>query len=326
MSDHHRISIAVNPSPFRDEMSVLFCGEGEPRGGHAIGPAVHDYYLIHIVLDGGGVFETLGERHRLKAGDCFVIFPEVLVRYEADKQHPWSYMWVAFSGGASDDMLSRIGFAPDAGIVRGCDLAEMEELFRKLRVSLEQPEGGSAGLRSVEASGWLRIMLFKLGQLAISAADGEPPFGKREGIKEEAGELHSRAFPGLQQAISMLSYQYGQHTSVNEIAKALGYHRAHLTKLFKETTGLSPMQYLYKVRMKKAETLLMNGLTVAQTAASVGFNDPLFFTKQFRKWSGVTPTEFKRAGDARPSGEEADQPEAQSSAMEAGPPGPESAP
>lgn len=326
MSDHHMISIAVNPSPFRDEMSVLFCGEGEPRGGHVIGPAVHDYYLIHVVLEGGGVFETLGERHRLKAGDCFVIFPEVLVRYEADKQQPWKYMWIAFSGGASDDMLSRIGFAPAAGVVRGCDLAEMKELFRKLRGSLEKPEGGSAGLRSVETSGWLRIMLHKLGQLALSSegSGGKTPFGKREGT--EAGELHSRAFPGLQQAISMLSYQYGQHTSVNEIAKALGYHRAHLTKLFKETTGLSPMQYLNKVRMKKAETLLMNGLTVAQTAASVGFNDPLFFTKQFRKWSGVTPTEFKRAGDARLSGEEAAPQEAQSSAMEAGLPGPESAP
>jgi AraC-like DNA-binding protein len=292
VSDHHMISIAVNSSPFRDEMSVLFCGEGEPRGGHIIGPAVHDYYLIHIVLEGGGVFETLGERHRLKAGDCFVIFPEVLARYEADKQQPWTYMWVAFSGGASADMLSRIGITPDAGVVRGCGLAEMKDLFRKLRGSLEKPEGGSVGLRSVEASGWLRIMLHKLGQLAI-ASDVGAPLDKRDG-NEEAGELHSRAFPGLQQAISMLSYQYGQHTSVTEIAKALGYHRAHLTKLFKETTGLSPMQYLNKVRMKKAESLLMNGLTVAQTAASVGFNDPLFFSKQFRKWSGVAPTEFKK--------------------------------
>lgn len=324
MSDHHRISIAVNPSPFRDEMSVLFCGDGEPRGGHVIGPAVHDYYLVHVVLGGRGVFETLGERHSLEAGDCFVIFPEILVRYEADPQHPWTYMWVAFSGGASSEMLGGIGFAPDSAVVRSCGLDEMKELFGKLRGSLENAEG-NAELRSVEASGLLRLVLHKLGRMAASGKQGTSG-GVKKGSGAGAGELHSRSFPGLQQAISMLSYQYGQHTSIGEIAKALGYHRAHLTKLFKETTGLSPMQYLNKVRMKKAEELLENGLTVAQTAASVGFNDPLFFTKQFRKWSGVSPTEFRKGMAGRPSGEEAAPPGARSFSREGGLRGPESSP
>jgi AraC-like DNA-binding protein len=103
-----------------------------------------------------------------------------------------------------------------------------------------------------------------------------------------------RSFRSVEQAIRLLTIQFGQHMTVDGIARTLGYHRSHLTKLFKEATGLSPMQYLNKVRMRKAESLLAGDLTVAQVAASVGYNDPLFFTKQFRKWSGQSPTEFRR--------------------------------
>lgn len=278
METHHRISISINSAPLKGEMSVLFSGKGEPVEGHFIGPAVHNYYLIHIVLDGEGMFETLGETYPCKAGDVFVIFPDILVKYEASMSNPWQYMWVAFSGDIVEASLSSIGITPDRAVIRGCSLPAMKRMFRSLRKSVERTDYPELG--NMEASGWLRLIMYELGRLH-----------QTEG---KVNAQPSRSYRQIDQAIRLLSLQYGQPLSIEEIARTLGYHRAHLTRLFKEATGLSPMQYLFKVRMKKAEELLEGELTIAQIAASVGYNDPLFFTKQFHKWSGQSPTEFRR--------------------------------
>lgn len=280
METHHSFSVQVNAAPLKGEMSVLFSGMGEPVSGHFIGPAVHDHYLIHIVLEGEGVFETLGETHHCGAGDAFVIFPDILVKYEASQLRPWKYMWVGFSGTIVEEALASIGIAPDRAVIRGCPLDEMEQMFNRVRDSLERKDFSAMG--SMEASGWLRLILAHL------ARQNEP---------EDAKLVQSRlsSYDQIDQAIRLISLQYGQQLSIEALAHTLGYHRTHLTKLFKEATGLSPKQYLLKVRMKKAEELLDSDLTVAQIASSVGYNDPLFFTKQFHKWSGLSPTAYRRA-------------------------------
>ncbi|NIK80391.1 AraC-like DNA-binding protein [Paenibacillus castaneae] len=279
MEKHHQFVLSLNAAPIKGEMSVLFSGKAHPVAGHFIGPAVHDYYLIHIVLDGEGVFETLGESYPCKAGDAFVIFPDILVKYQANTDHPWKYMWVAFSGDIVESSLLSIGITPDRAVIRGCALPAMERMFRNLRKSLDRQEYPALG--SMEASGWLRLIMYELARLhQIEDSQIEAP--------------PSRSYRQIDQAIRLLSLQYGQQLSIEGIAHTLGYHRAHLTRLFKDATGLSPMQYLFKVRMKKAEELLESELTIAQIASSVGYNDPLFFTKQFNKWSGQSPTEFRR--------------------------------
>lgn len=280
METHYSHSLSINAAPLRGEMSVLFSGKGQPVEGHFIGPAVHDYYLIHIVLEGEGVFETLGETYPCTAGDAFVIFPDILVKYEASMSKPWQYMWIGFSGEIVEASLSSIGITPDRAVIRGCSLQTMKRMFRSLRKSMERT--AYPALANMEAAGWLRLILYELGLLHPME-------------EAESSALQSRSYRQIDQAIRLLSLQYGQQLSIEGIARTLGYHRAHLTRLFKEATGLSPMQYLFKVRMKKAEELLEGDLTIAQVSASVGYNDPLFFTKQFRKWSGQSPTEFRRA-------------------------------
>ncbi|CAM4243664.1 AraC-like DNA-binding protein [Paenibacillus endophyticus] len=280
MESHHTYSINLNRSPFKGEMSVLFAGKGQPVAGHFIGPAVHDYFLIHVVLDGEGVFETLGKAYTCKAGDAFVIFPDILVKYQSSMTNPWSYAWVGFSGDIVETSLSSIGITPDYAVIREFSLSAAQKMLRTIRKSMDKKN--SPALGNMEASGWLRLLLHELGS-------------KHIGDAEQSAIPDSHSFRQIDQAIRLMSLQYGQQLSIEGIARTLGYHRAHLTRLFKEATGLSPMQYLLKVRMKKAEELLGSELTVAQIATSVGYNDPLFFTKQFRKWSGQSPSSYRKS-------------------------------
>ncbi|MCR2806460.1 AraC family transcriptional regulator [Paenibacillus soyae] len=292
MDKHYEWQLAVNEAPLKGEMSVLFSGQGKPVEGHFIGPAVHDFYLLHVVLDGEGTFETLGETYRLAAGDAFLIFPDILVRYEASGTKPWTYMWIAFEGEGTEQLLRGIGLTPAGAVVRGCRQSRLRREMYCLRTGLSKAD--SAALSNLEASARLRQVLHEIGcALRRGRAEGGGT-GEHGPADTEGLPAGHRAFRSVDQAIRLLTLQFGQHTSVDSIARTLGYHRSHLTKLFKEATGMSPMQYLNKVRMKKAETLLAGDLTVAQVAASIGYNDPLFFTKQFRKWSGQSPTEYRR--------------------------------
>lgn len=294
---HHYFSVSLNEAPLKQEMSVLFSGEGGPIAGHYIGPAVHDYYLIHIVLSGTGKFETLGTSVSCERGDVFVIFPDILVKYEADEHNPWTYAWVAFSGEVVETALRSIGITPDRAIIKNCFESKITGLLQGIRASLEEELYPALG--NMKAASLLRRIFYELG---LQAAQNEQALAESKGEQVQypavqldiANTANAHTYRQVEQAIRMFSLQYSQQLSIESIARTLGYHRAHLTKLFKEATGLSPQQFLFKTRMKKAEELLQGDLTVAQVAASIGYNDPLFFTKQFRKWSGFSPTQYRQ--------------------------------
>ena len=64
----------MNPEP-SGTLSIYFCGTEPCAPGHAFGPAVRPHYLIHVVLDGKGIYKRNGETYHLKAGDAFLISP-----------------------------------------------------------------------------------------------------------------------------------------------------------------------------------------------------------------------------------------------------------
>jgi AraC-like DNA-binding protein len=279
--DHFKINFGSNTQPGHGELSVLFSGNGKPHPNHQIGPAVHNYYLIHTVMSGKGIFEIDGKRHNCVKGDTFFIFPDTLFTYKAHESDPWHYRRVAFRGHMEEPLLTSIGISPAHPIINCDDYRSLTALYRKLQYTLEHtslPE-----LADLEASGLLRILLKE--------------FGERNGDKLTFN------FPAIvpdmerqvKQAIRYLSYQFAKQISIDELSRSLGYHRTHLSKMFKQYTGQSPMQFLLKVRMERAKELLSSQvhLSIDQVASSVGYSDSLYFSKQFRRTFGLSPTEFR---------------------------------
>lgn len=278
-SDHFQFEIGINLQPEAGELTVLFSGEGSPKPGHKVGPSVHDYYLIHTILSGQGVFVSEGHAYVCQAGDTFLITPGELFSYESDRQTPWNYVWAAVQGEQALRLLKEAGLSPEKPVLQGADAAALQSLYQRIRLSfLQSPY---PGLESLEASGWMRLLLHRLGLVSRNLENGaaQPP------------EVIDRQ---VEQAIRWISLQYHQQLGIGQIASSLGYHRAHFSKAFKERTGLSPKQYLMKIRMDKAKELLASrALTIDEVSSSVGFNDALYFSKQFRSWFGQSPSEYR---------------------------------
>ncbi|GGD54228.1 AraC family transcriptional regulator [Paenibacillus nasutitermitis] len=281
MDDHYKISIESNTLPAHGELSVLFAGEGKPFPNHRIGPSVHNYYLVHTVISGRGVFEIHGTRYECSKGDTFFIFPDVLFSYIADAHDPWSYRWVAFKGHMAEPLLLTMGITPLNPVIHSDDLRPLRDLYKRMKVTLERapyPE-----LADLEASGLLRIMFKEYGVCNA----GKLTFNSLAIVPDIERQI--------KQAVRWLSFQYAQQISIEDLSRKLGYHRTHLSKMFKQVTGVSPMQFLLKVRMERARELLVGQhyLSIDQIASSVGYLDALYFSKQFRKTYGLAPSEYR---------------------------------
>ena len=84
-----------------EEQSDLFlcqCGIEECLPEHSFGPAVRNHYLIHFILKGKGCYIVENKKYNLTQNQGFLICPDTLTYYEADKTNPWTYIWIGFNG------------------------------------------------------------------------------------------------------------------------------------------------------------------------------------------------------------------------------------
>lgn len=272
-------TVASNSDPdSASYITVLFSGESQTRPGHQIGPRLCDYYLMHHVISGKGIFMYRGKELELKAGDTFLIEPEELVRYEADQVNPSMYRWVAFQGKGVPEALEKTGFSSSRCIVHTRDNQNVSELFSTILSVLQDKKEGA----HQKALGYLYVLFGELCE-AIYPKTG---IGMR--TSSESGRT-------VQKAIHYLSTQYAEDISIETMADNLGYNRAYLSRIFKQETGLTPVTFLLKLRIDKARFLLRQRmeLTIEQIASSVGFHDPLYFSKQFKRFYKCAPTEYR---------------------------------
>lgn len=85
--------------------------------------------------------------------------------------------------------------------------------------------------------------------------------------------------------------------ALDEAIRAMPFHYDYLRKLFKKEMGVTPLEYMTKLRMKKAETMLAamsNDYSVAEIAELCGYDDALYFSRVFKKSFGCSPSAFAK--------------------------------
>lgn len=271
------LAISINPLYSTGEYETMFAGRSQTHSQHNMGPLIHDYYLIHYVIAGQGQFMGAGKFYTLKRGDSFFIFPGELVQYTADEQDPWTYCWVGFRGERFRAMLERMNISPTRPIVHANGNRRLLPALGRIIRSLAGTEP-NVGLL---ADGCLQVLL---------AEYASNEYKQHQSHDEKENDIDRQ----VDHAIRLLTLRYNQPISISDLSRELGYHRTHLSKMFKKRTGMSPISFLLKVRMEQARTLLSADLTIEQIAASVGFSDPLYFSKQFKKWFGCAPSYFRK--------------------------------
>ena len=102
--------------------------------------------------------------------------------------------------------------------------------------------------------------------------------------------------PVVQIRDSILKNYVNSDYALDEFIGSLPFHYDYLRRLFKKEMGMSPLEYLTKLRMKNAEWLLstawVNGCAISEISRMCGFSNALYFSRVFRKYYGCSPTQF----------------------------------
>ncbi len=124
---------------------------------------------------------------------------------------------------------------------------------------------------------------------------------------EETADILQQAFHGenplsrstsalARHALAYLQQNYQQTLSRAAVASAVGVTENYLTQIFRQEVGLTPWEYLSRLRIQKAcELLRATTLSVTAIASQVAFDDPAYFSRVFRKQMGVSPQEYRRS-------------------------------
>ena len=100
----------------------------------------------------------------------------------------------------------------------------------------------------------------------------------------------------VENAVSYIAYHYhNQNFSIENLCRDLHISHAHLCRMFKNSTGKTPVGYLLKVRMDEARRMLhYTDMHINEIAYSVGFKDGVHFMKTFKKLMGCTPGDYRK--------------------------------
>lgn len=235
------------------------------------GPAVRDHFLIHYVMSGEGTFRVDTRTYNLRAGQLFIIYPSQAVSYSADEYDPWEYAWVGFNGIEAERLLQMTDFSRENPVISYNDSTRLRNHLLDIYNS-----SGSADFNESKMTGHLYLFLSTL--ISISESS------KRSSYQNPAY---------IEKALKFIQYNYSNNISVEDIAANVGLSRSHLHRIFVQNLSVSPNEFLIKFRINKACSLLKNsGLSINSIANSVGFNDPLYFSRVFKKVKGTPPSQY----------------------------------
>lgn len=272
MLEHYKNSYKVTEKELIS-LSVYNVGFQKCDSLYQWGPGIRDHYLIHHIISGCGHYVVNGISYSLKTGDTFLVYPNVEVIYYADKEYPWEYAWVGFSGTDAPNILHATDFSSDSPVIT--DTPDGRSIYERILKIYD--------LRGNEFENALKMTSQLYTMLSI--------FVRNASHHEIQNNFNSY----VQKGIEYINANYSYAITVNDIANYVGLSRSHLFRSFENILGRSPKEYLTDFRMEQAKYLLENSnLSITAIANSVGFDNSLYFSKSFHKAFGMSPRDFRK--------------------------------
>lgn len=246
-------------------------GYGSAKNG-AFGPGVRRVYILHYVLCGSGYFKVGSKKYRVLAGQSFITMPDTVAEYYPDKNDPWEYIWVDFLGSEIEDFLYKSGFSLNTPVSPKFG----EELSRHFfEINKNCKLNTAAALLCAKAHLYMILSFFL------------EHFPSDSVLKNQSAETD--------EILKYISNNLHRHSvTVGSISKRFNIDRSTLYRTFIKMFNMSPTEYLYSQRMALAAKLLKNPeLSVKAVAHSVSYHNQLYFSKVFKGFCGMSPTEFR---------------------------------
>ncbi|MGC0252436.1 helix-turn-helix domain-containing protein [Pseudactinotalea sp. Z1748] len=260
-------------SPITSDLLVTHCG-WYPRARHhgRTRPRGTDAVVLMVCVAARGWYADTRGRHAVAAGQALILPSGVPHSYGAATTDPWTIAWMHASG---PHVRAFERALPDAGrrgvVVDMHDPVKVQGLMGALMETVEVDDRLPTVMR---ASGTAANVLAHL----LADLRAGPP---------------TRQEPVLR-VLSHLRVHFDKPARLGELAAMAGFSTSHFSALFREATGVSVGTYIKRLRTARAcELLVTTALPVRVIAQMVGYEDPLYFSRQFRNVRGCSPSAFR---------------------------------
>ena len=238
------------------------------RGHRRIRPQGSPEAIVMLCTSGSGSVHIDGERHLLTPWTWTTIPASAPHDYGAFDDDPWTIWWLHVRGTYSAE-ITRPMLGASLQVLKLRSLDRVLALFDELLVLLE---GRLSPAHLLAASGVAWNLLTRMSADTVLPAEGS----------------------ALERAIRYLEARVDGSIRVSELASMVGVSASHLSGLFRESTGGGPGAFHTSLKMARARMLLdTTSISISEVAGAVGYADPLYFSRHFRRIHGVNPTAYR---------------------------------
>lgn len=185
------------------DLIMCQCGTQKCKPGHYYGPAVRDYFLIHYIFRGKGIFQVGDKTYNLTGGQGFLICPGIVTYYQADFDDPWHYSWIGFNGLNAEYLLKKAGLNTENPIFTYRKDRFIENYFEQMLESGQMPKS-----KEIRLLGLLYLFLSRL------IEENKQPLVPEKDIKKKEQYI--------KQIVDFIEINYSRKISIREIARYAG--------------------------------------------------------------------------------------------------------
>jgi AraC-like DNA-binding protein len=238
------------------------------------------YYSLEFVVAGQGRVIVNNEESELIPGVFFSYGPDIPHMIIMDAKHPLEKYFVNIQCGTAEDFFGSVTASLYGRVFHSSRPHSIQQTFDEL-INY-----------GVERSEWSTRICNHLVQLLV--------------LKMSESSIKSEDFSGIAYAnylrcVSMINRRYLEFKGLEDIAEACCIDISYLCRLFKNFSHQSPYQYFLRLNMNHAaDLLLQNNRQIQEVADMMDYEDPLHFSRTFKKVMGICPSEFIKLSKGNP--------------------------
>lgn len=259
----------LSEHPLSEDLYPLAAGYYPRAAGHRMRRRRHTNNLVAYCADGAGHLATDDGEWPVRAGDLLLLPAGTAHSYAAAPDRPWSLYWVHYEGRLSAE-YTRFLDAPQALASIGMQprlIADFEALFALRSAAFTERE-------YIHAACQLKAMLTNIARLIA---------GRGRGTRID-----------LDQIQQLMHLRIDRELDLEDLARVASLSKFHFIRKFKQLTGHAPIQHFIHLKMQYACQLLdTTQEPVKRIATRVGYEDPHYFSRLFKRVIGVSPQQYR---------------------------------
>jgi AraC-like DNA-binding protein len=267
--------------------SVLFTGHVKCSSDWRKKPYVHRFNSLWLIVRGRGTFILDGTSHTAEPGKLFIVSPGMVIERFTDPSDPLEFYFIRFSYAfvfEENEMWSFRESNADSFPLQGIHTLQnpppIINAFDQMN-QLMKRRGQVVLMRRRIL--FMDILIHIISDFRAQMAAGNTTMS-------------------IEKTIEYMVNHYYENLTLEELAKMAGLSSSHYSRLFKQYTNYSPIQYLMHLRMDRAkELLILSDYRLKAIAQSVGYDDELYFSRMFKKVVGISPSEYTKAHKTAPN-------------------------